>query len=692
MFYQCKNMLKLYYDAKMVDIRESKVIFLGDGGAGKTHTIKRILNADIDECIDTRTTLGICISPYHAMGKDGEFTINFWDFGGQENMHSMHRCFLTERTCYVVVISNRWNLDVQARYWLNNIQSFAPKAPVILAVNKWDGIAACPMDTNRLHRDFPNLEEITYYTAKGGDTEDFRTHLTKFIVRHAEELDSNAMQLPVEWAAIRQELVDMAGSDQWYIDQRGYEHICEKHGLGGGENANIRTWLLDWFNDLGICFSHHENQSQYNVLNPRWLTSGIYVLLNSNPKYSSNGIMSAGSIDALLRTPTMDMLCVPAAGDDLPDYILCEDVYDRKGNLIREPLSYSKDEQQHILAIMRKFELSYPVSDNEEFIPALCDSNMPEELHPTEYASRISYEFRYSFLPDSVVQRLMVRMRRTHQFSALWRRGFRFEETNLTVVVDAGGGKDTLRIDIFAEKDSGSKDTLMQLAAQIRDIQQAMNMTAEEYIIVHGRRGEIPVPAEMVLEAWQRKIPQLYLYSKENGLIPKDVHEILGETYSQAVLKQALQIASNQRCSVSDAMTKVIKTYHIHIGDNVTGKKIEGDYYDHVTPKNLLAVLKEFDQKYSHNEELLTHVLNELKKTKDEKAEALVAEMTADTEKKPKLFERLSGMVSGMVSTLADAPEAVKTVAAIAAAVNTAVQLYGPQILNALENLQRNFP
>ena len=102
---------------------------MGDGGVGKTHTIMRLKNHGKLEEYKTETTEGIKIdiTPYSAEYEGRTFDINFWDFGGQEIMHAMHRCFLTERTCYVVVLSNRAAGDYtpQARRWLQNIQSFA---------------------------------------------------------------------------------------------------------------------------------------------------------------------------------------------------------------------------------------------------------------------------------------------------------------------------------------------------------------------------------------------------------------------------------------------------------------------------------------------------------------------------------------------------------------------------------------
>ena len=683
LFQQDRRVIRAYYDAELVDVREAKVIFLGDGGAGKTHTIKRILKNGTDDTIDTRTTLGISITNYPATGNNGPFRINFWDFGGQENMHAMHRCFLTERTCYVVVISNRWNLDTQARYWLDNVRSFAPKAPVILAVNKWEGISACPMDTNRLYQDYPNLRDVTLYTAKGGDPADFTATLTRFIVRHAEELDSNAMQLPVDWAAIRQELVELADNNEWYIDHNKYYEICERHGLGGIENNPIRTWLLDWLNDLGVCFSHHENQNNYNVLNPRWLTSAIYILLNSNKNYSQNGIMPFGSIETLLEAPSWDKLCISDERDDIPDYILTEQGFHPKtGTCVLRPLSYEKEQWLHILAVMRKFELSYPVSNNEEFIPALCDSEIPKNLYPTQYHSRISYEFRYSFLPDSVVQRLMVRMCRHRQFSALWRNGFRFEETSqkLITVVDAGGPHDTLRIDVFSHEAPGGKDMVMMLASQIRDIQQAMGMTAEEFIVVHGPKGEIPVPADMVLSAWEKNIPELYLYNKENGLFAKSVREILGEAYTPEILEKARELAAEKKCSMPEAVPMIVQYYTIQ------GNYIQGDY-NNTDPKHLLNLLNNLiEQNYHTNQSFVDHLLKQLEKSESENARMLAREAKADPEKKRNILGTLLSAVGNTTSFLADSPEAIKTISSIASAVTTAISVYGPKVAEFISN------
>ena len=657
LFRESEEVIQAYYDAPKIPVRESKVIFLGDGGAGKTHTIKRILKKGNDDNICTDVTLGISINSYPAEGKNGSFDINFWDFGGQENMHAMHRCFLTERTLYVVVINNRWDLDQQARYWLDNIHSFAPRSPVILAVNLWEGIHKYGLDTNRLHRDYPNLVEVQPYAAKGEDNGNF-TALTNLIVQEAEKLDSCAMELPVEWAAIRQELIVKANSDEWYMDRESFHEICEKHGLGE-EQSGIRSWLLEWFNDLGICFSYHrdkqtkEELGTYKVLNPKWLTSAIYILLNTAKKNYRNGVMTLGMIETLLESPNPKKL---ARKDDC-DYILPD-------------VEYSPEECQYILQVMRKFGLSYPIDEDAEFIPALCDSQMPKDLHPTGWGTPISYEFRYSFLPDSVVQRMMIRLYGSKNFTKLWRRGFRFDEPDhgLITVVDAGGPDDILRIDVYSNKENRGRDVMMGLITNIAAVNAELNLKPEQYIIVHADRGEIAASADMILQAKEKGYTNLPLYSKENGLVEKNVDEILGCTYGRQIIEAAQLVAKDDRRRLSEAVPQIINNYYVY-----------GNIYNSSTPDGLLDLLERMaEQNVQVSRGFIDYLLEQIEGTEDKNAKKLAEDLKK--EKGEGFLKKLSKGIKALTGLVTDGKAAYDAAKPIIDAVKLALLTQGPQI------------
>lgn len=670
------KIIHAYFDAPKIPVRESKVIFLGDGGAGKTHTIKRILNQGSDEGIGTDATLGISINRYPAEGKSGSFDINFWDFGGQENMHAMHRCFLTERTLYVVVINNRWDLDQQARYWLDNVRSFAPDSPVILAVNLWEGIHKFGLDTNRLHRDYTNLVEIQPYAAKGEDHGNFQA-LTNLIVEQAEKLDSCAMELPVNWADIRQEMIDKANSDEWYLNRETYHEICAKHGLGE-DQSGIRSWLLEWLNDLGVCFSYHrdrqtrEELGTYKVLNPKWLTSAIYILLNTAKKNYRNGVMTLGMIETLLESPNPKKL----ARKDECDYILPD-------------VEYSPEECQYILQVMRKFGLSYPIDEDAEFIPALCDSQMPKDLHPTGWGTPISYEFRYSFLPDSVIQRMMIRLYGSKTFTKLWRKGFRFDEPDhgLITVVDAGGPNDVLRIDVYSNKENKGRDVMMGLITNIAAVNAELNLKPEQYIIVHGNRGEIPAPTDMILQAKEQKFTTLPLYSKENGLVEKNVDEILGYTYGETIIEAAQQITKGDRRRLSETVPQIINNYYVY-----------GNIYNSNTPDSLLELLERMaEQNVQVSNAFIEYLLEQLRDSGDENAKKLAEDLKKDKgdgflKKLGNGIKALPKLATGAKTAVTDGMAAYDAAKPVIAAVKAALLTHGPQIAEGAMELLNLLP
>ena len=96
-FLQDSSLIKSYYRQQSMSVYESKVFFLGDGASGKTTTINRILNDNYFTNDSTKITHGIQISEKQFIYNEQEIKLHFWDFGGQEIMHSMHQCFMVDR-------------------------------------------------------------------------------------------------------------------------------------------------------------------------------------------------------------------------------------------------------------------------------------------------------------------------------------------------------------------------------------------------------------------------------------------------------------------------------------------------------------------------------------------------------------------------------------------------------------------
>jgi len=113
---------------------EVKVLFVGDGSAGKTSLIKRLTGRAFDK--SESQTHGINIEKGLVKNGDQEIKLNLWDFGGQEIMHSTHQFFLSKRSLYVLVLDGRKEED--AEYWLQLTGTFGGASPVLIALNKID--------------------------------------------------------------------------------------------------------------------------------------------------------------------------------------------------------------------------------------------------------------------------------------------------------------------------------------------------------------------------------------------------------------------------------------------------------------------------------------------------------------------------------------------------------------------------
>jgi len=92
-------------DSESLPIDEFKLVFVGEGGAGKTSLLKRITTGQFDE--NEKQTHGINIRKWQLIHGDKQITANLWDFGGQEIMHSTHQFFLSNRSLYIIVIDSR---------------------------------------------------------------------------------------------------------------------------------------------------------------------------------------------------------------------------------------------------------------------------------------------------------------------------------------------------------------------------------------------------------------------------------------------------------------------------------------------------------------------------------------------------------------------------------------------------------
>ena len=412
-----EEMIRKLQEEELVPLNEIKVVFLGDGEAGKSHTIARLMNDGGEPVGYTdQSTPGIVIKHKDYKRDDRNFRVHYWDFGGQEIMHSMHRIFLTSRTMYVVLLNVRDGTQGdRANYWLQNIRSFAPDAPVLLVLNKIDQNPKASVDERTLRVRYPGLTQVVHLSALHFDKERFNQEFTDILLEEIIKTGCLDAQWPGSWIKVKDRLENM---EAHYITSSDYQAICLECGVDAHD-----TSLLHWFNDLGIsfCFEGEDDYTleDYVILRPDWVTNALYIILFNEIDGARNGLIPHRSIYNLLKHAywNIDIRCtLPSA-------------------------RYNAGDIQYILGVMRKFSLSFTYGDDNEFIPMLCQQDSTVDV---QYLFRdsetLEFSMEFDYLPSNLLHRIMIERSEELDMRHVWRTGARFHRKELgqsaVIVID----------------------------------------------------------------------------------------------------------------------------------------------------------------------------------------------------------------------------------------------------------------
>ena len=383
-------------------IKRVRAIFIGNGEAGKTSLIRALNRLEVKEG-GTDMTCGIDISEWQVTGTD--LKAHFWDFGGQVIAHATHQFFLRARCVYVLVINARStdnNPNRQAEYWLEFVRAFGGDAPVLLVGNKRD-LGRVPLDVNRLKESYPNIVPTLHALSATGYREEFADEFSLFRKAFIAELAKAGENQPYFSAkrfAVIEALRERSRQDP-FLEKRVFEGICEQQGIETGEREEFLQ-LLDQLGEI-IYFPELYRLQGFNdfLLNPRWLTYGIYQLLYSDLLKHQQGELHWGDVRELLKD---------------------KKIRDERGNI----LTYPGGKLDFLIRAMVEFKLCYPAPDAPDrkwIVPDLLPSDQPEHL---DFHSHDALCFDFDFetlLPRHVLNTFMVEHYRDIRGNQAWQHG-----------------------------------------------------------------------------------------------------------------------------------------------------------------------------------------------------------------------------------------------------------------------------
>lgn len=370
-----------------------RAIFLGYGDAGKTSLIRALHGEPVVEGLEPMTP-GIAIRDWSV--PDTDIKASFWDFGGQVMAHATHQFFLRSSCVYVLVISARAEINAteQAEYWLQHVRAFGNDAPVLIVGNKFDQTPV-HLDMALLCEKYPNIVGFFPLSCARAHSE-FSPHFTAFfdaLVAQLQIVGAHQMMFSESQFRVMNDLRNRAGKTA-FIARSDFELLCDVNGVGI-DGVQNRSWLLDILDKLGIVmhFPTLPFLDEY-VLNPRWLTYGIYAVM-----YMQRARLSASEIvQALAR----------------------EMVTDENGQL----LDYPEAKVHLVIEVMRLFKLCYflPGSRDTILIPALLPSYSPKIDFDKAHALVFAFVFD-GFVPRHIVPELIVERNVEIDAELVWQYG-----------------------------------------------------------------------------------------------------------------------------------------------------------------------------------------------------------------------------------------------------------------------------
>ena len=364
-------------------LNEAKLILVGYGAVGKTSLVNRLVYDTFQ--LGEAQTEGINITQWPLRLHDAEdIRLHVWDFGGQEIMHATHQFFLTQRSLYLLVLNGRQgHEDADAEYWLTLIESFGgEESPVLIVLNK---INERRFDVNRraLQQKFPNIRGFVETDCLDGTS---IADLRRKIEAETNRLEHLRDAFPASWFSIKDELASMSTN---YLTYPEYQAVCTKHQeTDSGAQKNLAGYL----HVLGVVLNYADDPRlrDTHVLNPHWVTEGVYTILNHQPLADAHGELHLQELSTIL-----------------------------------DSTAYPEGRHLFLIDLMRKFELCFPFPDEGDhyLIPELLDKQQPPDADAFSPRECLNFQYRYPILPEGLLPRFIVRTHVLNRELPRWKTG-----------------------------------------------------------------------------------------------------------------------------------------------------------------------------------------------------------------------------------------------------------------------------
>ncbi|MCP5045677.1 MAG: TIR domain-containing protein [bacterium] len=422
---------------------EADLILLGEPGVGKTTLAKKLLDPAYHPAPSEPRTKGIAVKSWHfPYSPTVKFNANILDFGGEETIRPAHGHFINKRSLCIVVLDNRED-DSNFYYWYDLIGFLiAREQPVMIVLNeKYGHKKHVPTAVEESFERTPDIFIVDLSDNSG------LTELTGAIRKQLKELPHVGKEpIPKKWVDIR---LALSALSRDYISRAQYFEICSENGVHGKADA-LR--ISEFLHDLGLIFHFQkDNVLKKNlILNTGWVSKAIYRVLADETLNQSGGRVDIDQLKRIWNSPAY------------------------------------REMQHQLLRVMVNLELCYGSEESGKyFIPQLLSPTSPgvTQFQNTPITERLHFRYRYFFMPEGILSRLMVRMNRYIYGKMFWRNGVVLQIGDAVAEIVENPYRKDLQIRISGE---GRTEALALLREEIKDIHDTLQyLEVEELIPCH---------------------------------------------------------------------------------------------------------------------------------------------------------------------------------------------------------------
>jgi internalin A len=390
-------------------VNEVKVMLVGRARAGKT-SLRRFFMGDAHNPYEKETP-GIALDSFRLPYEERDVTVRLWDFAGQEITHALHQFFLTEGCVYVLVLTPSLESEMQdAEYWLGLLKRYAGGAPVLVALNQQDARqGGYDVDRRVLQERFPFIQAFIPTNCESRKGCDELKHRLGAAVASLKETEPPRLEVPKTWLDVMHECENQGAP---MLTLEAFRTICARHNETLPAQQESLARLLHMLGAV-LHFVDEPRLRHTSVLNPHWVTDGVYRLLRFKDRPESDGTLTLAEALQALHGET-------------------------------------EASARFFLQLMERFEMCFPLDEDESvgdtlpikwLIPGALGQYQPEGVTAADWQKPGSVRMRYSYnsLPEGVLPRFIVLTHLLSEGQPRWRKGVVLREGQAAALVRRGG-------------------------------------------------------------------------------------------------------------------------------------------------------------------------------------------------------------------------------------------------------------